>query len=40
MKELIYIVAEAEKTMFVETNLTKSDISFVKGDQYAMVTEL
>lgn len=37
MGELIYIAAEAKKAMFAETDLTRSDISFAEGDQYAIL---
>lgn len=32
MGKLTYKTAEAKKIMFLETNLTKSDISFVRGN--------
>lgn len=35
--KLTYIVAKAKKAMFIEISLTKSDISFVKSDQYTIL---
>ncbi len=35
--ELRYTAAEAKKVMFAETSLTRSDISFADGDQYAIL---
>ncbi len=35
--ELTYTVAEARKARFAEAGLTKSDISFTEGDQYAIL---
>lgn len=35
--ELTYTTAEAKKTTFAETSLTRSDISFAKGDQYTII---
>ncbi len=37
MGELTYTAAEAKKATFAETSLTRSDISFAEGDQYAIV---
>lgn len=37
INELSYTVAEAKKSTFVDTNLTRSGISFVEGDQYAIL---
>ncbi len=37
MEELTYTAAEAKKAMFAETSLTKSDIFFAEGDQYAIL---
>ncbi len=33
----MYTAAEAKKTTFAETSLTRSDISFAEGDQYAIL---
>lgn len=35
--ELTYIMAEVKKTTFVETGLTRSDISFAEDDQYTVL---
>lgn len=35
--ELIYTAADAKKATFAETGLTRSDISFAEGDQYAIL---
>ncbi len=35
LREIMYMAAEAKKSTFAETKLTRSDISFEKGDQYA-----
>ncbi len=37
MGELTYTAAEAKKATFAETDLTRSDISFAEGDQYAIL---
>ena len=37
MGELTYIVADARNVMFAEKGLTRSDISFAEGDQYAIL---
>lgn len=37
MEELTYTAAEAKKATLSETGLTRSDISFVEGDQYAIL---
>ncbi len=37
MGELRYTAAEAKKATFVERGLTRSDISFAEGDQYAIL---
>ncbi len=37
MGELTYTAAEAKKATFAETGLTRSDISFAEGDQYAIL---
>lgn len=37
MDELTYTVVWARKATFAETSLTRSDISFAKGDQYAIL---
>ncbi len=37
MRELRYTAAEAKKATFAETGLTRSDISFAEGDQYAIL---
>ncbi len=37
MGELTYTEAEAKKATFAGTSLTKSDISFTEGDQYAIL---
>ncbi len=37
MGELTYKAAEAKKATFAETGLTRSDISFAEGDQYAIL---
>ncbi len=37
MGKLIYMAAEAKKATFAETSLTRSDISFAEGDQYAIL---
>ncbi len=37
MGELTYTAAEAKKVMFAEIGLTRSDISFAEGDQYAIL---
>ncbi len=37
MEESTYTAAEAKKATFAETGLTKSDISFAEGDQYAIL---
>ena len=37
MGELTYKAAEAKKATFAETDLTRSDISFVERDQYAIL---
>lgn len=37
MGEFTYTAAEAKKTKFAETGLTRSDISFAKGDQYTIL---
>ncbi len=37
MGELTYTAAEAKKATFAETSLTRSDISFAKRDQYAIL---
>ena len=35
--KITYTVAEAKKALFKDIRLTKSDISFAKGDQYAIL---
>lgn len=37
MGELTYTAMEVKKAMFAETSFTRSDISFAKGDQYAIL---
>lgn len=37
MGELTYITTDAKKAMFAKTSLTKSNISFAEGDQYAIL---
>ncbi len=37
MEEFTYKAAEAKKATFAETGLTRSDISFAEGDQYAIL---
>ena len=37
MVELTYTAAEAKNATFAETGLTRSDISFAEGDQYAIL---
>lgn len=37
MRELTYIAVKVKKTMFIKTGLSKSDISFDKVDQYAIL---
>ncbi len=37
MGELTYMATEAKKATFVETGLTRSDISFAEGDQYLIL---
>ncbi len=37
MGELTYTAVEAKKATFAETGLIRSDISFAKGDQYAIL---
>ncbi len=37
MGELTYTATEAKKATFAETGLTRSDISFAEGDQYAIL---
>lgn len=37
MGELTYTAAAAKKATFAETSLTRSDISFAEGDQYAIL---
>ena len=37
MGKLSYTAAEAKKATFAETGLTRSDISFAEGDQYAIL---
>ncbi len=37
MRELTYQAAEAKTATFAETGLTRSDISFAEGDQYAIL---
>ncbi len=37
MGELTYTAAETKQATFAETGLTKSDISFAEGDQYAIL---
>lgn len=37
MEELTYKAAEAKKVTFAQTGLTRSDISFAKKDQYAIL---
>lgn len=37
MGELTYTVAKAKKATFMETGLTRSDISFADGDQYTIL---
>ncbi len=37
MRELTYIAAEAKKATIAQTGLTRSDISFPEGDQYAIL---
>lgn len=37
MQKLTYTVEKAKMATFVETGLTRSDISFVEGDQYAIL---
>ena len=37
MGELIYTAVEVKKATFLETGLTRSDISFAEGDQYAIL---
>ncbi len=37
MMELMYTVVEAKKARLAETGLTRSDISFAEGDQYAIL---
>lgn len=35
--ELTYTAADAKKVIFAQTSLTRSDISFVKGNPYAIL---
>lgn len=37
MKKLIDIAIKVKKAMFKETNFTKSNISFLKGNQYSIL---
>ncbi len=37
IRKLTYRVAEAKKATFAETGLTRSNISFAEGDQYAIL---
>ncbi len=37
MRKLTYTAAEAKKATFAEISLTRSDISFAEGDQYAIL---
>lgn len=37
MGKLIYIMVKIKKATFVETSIIKSDIFFIKGDQYTIV---
>lgn len=37
MWELTYTMAEMRNTMFIETDLTRFNISFVENDQYAIL---
>ncbi len=38
MGKLTYIIVETKKTMFIETGFTKSNIFFIIGDQYTIIS--